>query len=206
MSLSLSAICNSSRRPPTQRPRKSQRDGMIAAPGGAHRAQLLNKKLKQNNHLCASRAASDAASFCSHLPNFKLSRLSRGSNNDPWINKSKIHFPFPANEERNKRDSLPTMTIREVLITVLAAVVYSGPVIPLGTTLFFRKASHERFRHNLRALIVCATIQFAFFLPCLFGIAFDRPDSVRLLSLPFFSGALFFIISSIYAIAMGFGV
>ena len=92
------------------------------------------------------------------------------------------------------------MEIRDVFITLLALMVYSGPVVPMLVTLYFRRASHERFRRNTWTLIILAGIQSLSFLPYVFAVATDKPDSLYRLYIPFGVGVLMFIGTSVFAV------
>ncbi|HTG44185.1 MAG TPA: hypothetical protein VK633_06600 [Verrucomicrobiae bacterium] len=92
------------------------------------------------------------------------------------------------------------MTIGEFFILIFAALLYSGPVVPLSTTLLLRKRSRERFSFNLRLLAILTAVQVLAFLPYLLGIVFDQPDALHALILPFFTGVMLFIVALLYSI------
>jgi hypothetical protein len=92
------------------------------------------------------------------------------------------------------------MTLSEFFLCVLALLVYSGPVIPMLAPLFFRRASQEHFRRNILALIILAALQGLSFLPYVFAVTTDKPDSLYRLYIPFGVGVLMFIGTSVFAI------
>jgi hypothetical protein len=87
-----------------------------------------------------------------------------------------------------------------VFSCLLALLVYSGPVIPMLVPLFFRRASHQRFRRNVWALIILASVQGLAFLPYIYAVTTDQSDSLYRLYLPFFVGIPMFIGASVYAV------
>lgn len=87
-----------------------------------------------------------------------------------------------------------------ILITILAVLIYSGPVVPLVVTLFFRRASLERFRRNVWALIILGGIQGLSFLPYVLAVALEQSDPLYRLYLPFGVGVVMFIGACIYSV------
>ena len=90
-----------------------------------------------------------------------------------------------------------------ILISILALLIYSGPLVPMSMPLLFRRASHARFRRNLRVLLILSGVQVLSFGPfwvALAHVGFDDEGlALPWLFLPFFLGALLFVITSIYA-------
>ena len=91
------------------------------------------------------------------------------------------------------------------LLSVLALSIYSGPFVPMLTPLFFKRASHARFRRNLWAFLILSGAQLLSFVPFWVALAHvgfdDEGHALPWLFLPFLSGALLFVITSICAAA-----
>ena len=92
-----------------------------------------------------------------------------------------------------------------ILISILALLIYSGPFVPMLTPLFFRRASHARFRRNLRVFLILSGVQllsFVSFWVALAHVGFDDEGlALPWLFVPFLFGALLFVIASICAAA-----
>jgi hypothetical protein len=91
------------------------------------------------------------------------------------------------------------VTIGEFFVWIVAVLIYSGPVLPLSATLLLRRASRERFRSNLRLLAILMAVQVVLFLPFIFGVMFEWPDSLHTLIFPFCSGVLLFLVALVYS-------
>jgi len=92
------------------------------------------------------------------------------------------------------------MEARDVFITLLALLIYSGPFVLSLMPLLFRRASRERFHRNVWILVVLTSIHALSFLPYVLAVTTDRPDSLYRLYLPFFLGIPMFIATSVYAV------
>jgi hypothetical protein len=92
------------------------------------------------------------------------------------------------------------METRDILFMLLGLLIYSGPFVPLVATLFFRRASRQHFRWNLWSLSILTGIQALSFLPYVFAVTADKPDSLYRLYIPFGVGLLMFIGTSVYAV------
>ena len=96
------------------------------------------------------------------------------------------------------------MSVQELLILLLqyalGLLAYSGPLVSLTLALLFSKASREHFRRNLWLLLVLTAIQALSYLPYVFAVTTDTPDSMYRLLVPFGLGALLFIVTLPYCI------
>ena len=97
------------------------------------------------------------------------------------------------------------MTIQSVLITVLGLLLYSGPFVPMFSTLLFRRASPQRFQRNCWTLVILCSLQALSFIPFWLASTQVDPDdegsALPLLILPVIVGLLLFVSTLIYAIA-----
>ncbi len=93
------------------------------------------------------------------------------------------------------------METRDVFITLLGLLTYSGPFVPLFATLIFRRASRQHFRGNLWALVILTGVQALSFVPFVLAERADTPESEHLLFIPFGLGVLMFVGASVYAVA-----
>ena len=96
------------------------------------------------------------------------------------------------------------MTMSIFLISALGVLVYSGPFLPMLSTLLYRRASPVRFRRNYWALVILTSIQVLSFVPFWIALAHVQPDDegdgLPLLFLPFLLGIPMLIGTTIYAV------
>lgn len=92
------------------------------------------------------------------------------------------------------------MEIRDVFVTGLGLLIYSGPLMPLLAPLMFKRASLQRFRINLRILFIATSLQALSIVPFVLAEAGQEPESELKLWYPFGLGVLTFITASIYAV------
>src|SRR5215468_2839142 len=92
------------------------------------------------------------------------------------------------------------METRDVFVTVLALLIYLGPLVPLAATLLFWRASRERLRRNLLLLFIAISLQAVSLLPFVFAELAHKAESEDLLSLPALTGLVMFVAFSIYAV------
>ncbi len=92
------------------------------------------------------------------------------------------------------------MGIPDILLMLLGLLIYSGPLVPLVATLLFKRASHEHFRRNAWALVFLCGIQAISFLPLVFAVAAQKPESYLRLYIPFGVGVLMLFGTSVYAV------
>ncbi len=88
--------------------------------------------------------------------------------------------------------------MNEIFIVVIAALMYSGPLFPLGATLFLRKRSFEHFKRDLRLFALLVSIQALAFSPYILAEIFRHPDALHALILPAALGALLFAGTLVY--------
>src|SRR5512139_3146284 len=94
----------------------------------------------------------------------------------------------------------------DILISILALLIYSGPFFPLLVSLALSRSSTQRFRRNLVILVIATGLQALSFLPLVFAVAGDKPESEYLLWYPFLLGVPAFIAASIYAFIESIGL
>ena len=96
------------------------------------------------------------------------------------------------------------MKISDLPGIALMLLIYSGPLLPLLTTVLFSRASQAAFQRNRIVLFVLTGLQALLFLPCLVSFACsesdDPADWIYWLVLPILAGILLFIAATSYAI------
>ncbi|MBI3879284.1 MAG: hypothetical protein HY301_04380 [Verrucomicrobia bacterium] len=119
------------------------------------------------------------------------------STRSPWFASSP-----PFSDDPRPRPALAEsiMNATDVFITILAALVYSGPFFPLLTTLIFKRASALHFRRNIWALVIFTSLQALCFLPCFLADRANQPEAFTLLAIPCFTGAVMFLGTSVYSV------
>ena len=88
----------------------------------------------------------------------------------------------------------------DILISVLALTLYSGPFLPLLAPLFFRRASHQRFRRNLWTLIITTALHGLSYAPFILANLKGMDETEHALIFPAGLGTLLFVGALVYAI------
>ena len=86
-----------------------------------------------------------------------------------------------------------------VWVSILAVLVYSGPFLPLSTTLLVPSAPRDRRIKNLQRLLIFSGVQAVTFAPFVYAIVTHARDAVYALYLPFFTGIPMFLGALVYA-------
>jgi hypothetical protein len=92
-----------------------------------------------------------------------------------------------------------TLTAKDWIVAFIGITIYSGPLIPLSAVLVITRNYREPFGRALRALVILLLIQASSFLPYMVGTLNNRPDVIKRLLLPYISGLLMLIATSLYA-------
>ena len=88
----------------------------------------------------------------------------------------------------------------QIFLTVLALLCCCGPLVPLATTLFFKKASVHCFRQNRSLLFALGSIHGLGFVPYLLAELSHQPEAYLWLVLPFAVGAIMFFSTLVYCL------
>ena len=91
------------------------------------------------------------------------------------------------------------MTGRDVWISILAVLVYSGPFLPMVVTPFVPNAPRGRRLQNVRRLLLLSCLQAVTLVPFIYALVMHEPDAEHALYLPFFTGIPMFLGALVYA-------
>ena len=91
--------------------------------------------------------------------------------------------------------------IKNIALLMLALILYTGALLPLGVTCWLSRRDSDRFRRNRRLLLILLGVQVASFLPCAIAFLLRQPDAIHAMSLPCLVGLILFVWGMVRLIA-----
>jgi len=90
--------------------------------------------------------------------------------------------------------------MNEVLAHAAMLLIYSGPLLPLGATLFFRRRSIQHFKRNRLLFCLLMGVQALSFAPYVLAEIAHNPDALEVLFYPALVSALLFTGTAVYLV------